>query len=237
MNKAFAKDTSLVREEIKQYELMISDGSHDVNPLFTPIKRLLDIARSGVQQSESAAREIKRYKTQLDEMNRSLELATRIDPLTGLANRRDIMEKLEQEHSRTQRHKRTYSLILVSIDNFKQINDRYGINCGDDVLFEVSCVLRDCVRNEDICSRWGGKEFLFLLPETPVNGAISVARKINTSLEMTEFKANKPGIRITASLGVCGFRAGESFIDTLRRVEEARLMAKEKGRNRYEVTV
>lgn len=235
MIKTFGKDAASIREEIKQYEQMISDGSHDVNPLHRPFKRLLELTRGGLKQTESAALEIKRLKTQLEEMNRSLELATHIDPLTGLANRRDIMMKVEQEHSRAQRHQRTYSLIHVDIDNFKRINDSYGINCGDDVLFEISCLLRECVRSEDICSRWSGEEFLFLLPETGIEGAVAVAQKITRSVEMTLFKANKPGIRVTASLGVCEYLPGQTFIDCLKRVEQALLLAKENGKNRYEI--
>lgn len=237
MRKSFEKNVPSVREEIKQYEQIIADGSHDVNPLYRPLSRLLELLRGSMQQNDSASVDIKRLKTQLEEMNRSLELATHIDPLTGLANRRDIMKKVEQEHSRAQRHQRTYSLILVDIDNFRRINENYGINCGDDVLFEISCVLRECVRSEDICSRWGGEEFLFLLPETGIDGAVSVARKINNSIEMTTFKVNRPGINVTASLGVCEYRPGESFTDCLKRVEQAMSLAKVNGRNRYEIAV
>ncbi|NVO00792.1 MAG: GGDEF domain-containing protein [Geobacteraceae bacterium] len=235
MSRSFGKDTSSIRQEIKLYEQMIADGSHDVNPLYPPLTRLIELLSGSIQHNDSAAIDIKRLKTQLEEMNRSLELATHIDPLTGLANRRDIMKKVEQEHSRAQRHQRTYSLILVDIDSFKRINESYGINCGDDVLFEISCVLRECVRSEDICSRWGGEEFLFLLPETGIDGAVSVARKINTSIEMTTFKVNRPGIKVTASLGVCEYKSGDSFIDSVKRVEQAMLLAKVNGRNRYEI--
>jgi diguanylate cyclase (GGDEF)-like protein len=168
-------------------------------------------------------------------MNRSLDLASRIDPMTRLANRRDIMEKIEQEHSRAYRHKRTFSIILVDVDDFKNINDTYGINVGDDVLVEISCVLRECVRSEDICARWGGEEFLFLLPETGIEGALSVAQKINQTVEMTEFKVNKPGIRTTVSLGVCNYVPGQTVIDCLNQVEKALLQAKHGGRNRWVV--
>lgn len=237
MIKSYGKEAALIKEEIKHYEQIISDGSHDVNPLYKPFIRLIELAKGGLRQTESATLEIKRLKTQLDEMNRSLELATHIDPLTGLANRRDIMKKVEQEHSRAQRHQRTYSIILVDIDNFKKINDLHGINCGDDVLFEVSCVLRECVRSEDICSRWGGEEFLFLLPETGIDGAVAVARKIHQSIEMTTFKVNRPGIRVTASLGVCEYHREQTFIDCLKRVEKALGSAKDKGKNQYEIAV
>ena len=96
MRKSFVKNAPAAREEIKLYEQIIADGSHDVNPLYRPLSRLLELLRGSMQHNDSASAEIKRLKTQLEEMNRSLELATHIDPLTGLANRRDIMRKVEQ---------------------------------------------------------------------------------------------------------------------------------------------
>lgn len=222
----------LTKEEMHHFELVINEGRGAGNPLIHEFSRLFELFQHVSQQAENSGRDVERLKTQLNEMNRSLDLATRIDPLTGLANRRDIMEKIEQEHSRAFRHKRTFSLILVDIDDFKLINEAYGMNVGDDVLYEVSCALRECVRSEDICSRWGGEEFLFLLPETGIEGALSVAQKINQTVEMTEFKVNKPGIRTTVSLGVCNFQHGQTVIDCLNRVEKALLQAKQNGKNR-----
>lgn len=226
------KEASALKEEMKRYELIIAGGDYDENPLLPGFSALLELAGESLYYAESAAQEIARLKTQLVEMSRSLDLASRIDPLTGLANRRDIMEKIEQEHSRAQRHQRTYSIIMVDVDDFRHVNDTYGMNYGDDVLFELSCLLRECVRSEDICSRWGGEEFLFLLPETGIEGALSVAHKINQSVSMTEFKVSKPGIRITVSLGVGEYVSGHTVNDSLKKVELALLQAKESGKNR-----
>jgi diguanylate cyclase len=235
MTRTGKKDASAIKEELSRFESVISGGNYDANPLLPEFRRLLELVKDSLKRADFSALEIERYKTQLVEMNRSLDLATRIDPLTGLANRRDIMGKIEQEHSRAQRHQRTYSIIMADIDDFKQVNDTHGINCGDDVLFELSCLLRECVRSEDVCSRWGGEEFLFLLPETGLDGALSVARKINQAVAMTEFKVNRPGIRITVSLGVAEYRAGQTVNDCLKKVEEALLHAKQTGKNRHVV--
>jgi diguanylate cyclase len=223
---------ALSKEEQRHYELVITVGKDMGNPLTHEFTRLYELFKRATKQAEDSRREIERLKTQLVEMSRSLDLASRIDPMTRLANRRDIMEKIEQEHSRAYRHKRTFSIILVDIDDFKNINDTYGIHIGDDVLVEISCVLRECVRSEDVCSRWGGEEFLFLLPETGIEGALAVAQKINQTVEMTEFKANKPGIRTTVSLGVCSYQPGQTVVDCLNRVEKALHMAKHNGKNR-----
>ena len=168
-------------------------------------------------------------------MDRSLDLATRIDPMTGLANRRDIMEKLERELSRSERHQRTFSVMLVDLDNFKRLNERYGYNDGDDVLVEVARVLMSCVRNEDVCARWGGEEFLFLLTETNIEGATILARKIRDSISMTEFKANRPGIRITASIGLCEYQVGQTIHECVTRADQALRKAKQAGKNRFVV--
>ncbi len=233
MTRTGKKDAAAIKEGLRRCEFIISVETYADNPLLPEFKTLLELARESVKHAEFAAQDIGRLKTQLVEMNRSLDLATRIDPLTGLANRRDIMEKIEQEHSRAQRHQRTYSIIMADIDDFKQVNDTHGINYGDDVLFELSCVLRECVRSEDFCARWGGEEFLFLLPETGIEGALAVAQKINQSVAMTEFKVSKPGIRITVSLGLCEYQVGQTIDECLKKVEQALLQAKETGKNRH----
>lgn len=235
MSRADRDFVALTGEELHHYELVIADGRFAGNPLLHDFRRLFELCRQAMQHTEAASHEIERLKTQLVEMTRSLDLATRIDPMTGLANRRDIMEKIEQEHSRAYRHQRTFSIILVDIDDFKQVNDKHGINIGDDVLVEVACVLRECVRNEDVCSRWGGEEFLFLLPETGLDGALAVAQKVRQSVGMTEFKVHRPGIRLTVSLGVCNYQPGQTVADCLKRAEMALLQAKQSGKNRYVV--
>lgn len=217
------------------FEQLLSDPRHDGNPLMMECRLLYEEYCTLKQRTRLLEKEKQSLKTLLGEMDRSLLLATRIDPMTGLANRRDIMEKMERELSRSERHQRTFAVILVDLDNFKQLNEKYGFNDGDDVLVEVARVLRGCVRNEDVCARWGGEEFLFLLTETNIEGALTLARKILESISMTEFKANRPGIRITASIGLCEHQAGETMYDCVGRAEKALRQAKEGGKNRFVV--
>jgi diguanylate cyclase (GGDEF)-like protein len=218
-----------------RFEQLISDHSHAGNPLMMEYRLLYDDYCALKHRDVLLEKENKSLKTLLGEMDRSLVLATRIDPMTGLANRRDIMEKMERELSRSERHQRTFAVMLVDLDNFKQLNDKYGFNDGDDVLVEVARVLRGCVRNEDVCARWGGEEFLFLLTETDIEGALTLAGKILESISMTEFKANRPGIRITASIGLCEYQAGETIHDCVSRADKALRQAKEGGKNRFAV--
>jgi diguanylate cyclase (GGDEF)-like protein len=185
---------------------------------------------------ELLTKEKNSLETQLSETGRSLDLSTRIDPMTGLANRRDIMEKLERELYRCERHQRKFSVMLVNLDDFKFVNDTYGYNHGDDVLVEAALVLKGCVRTEDVCARWGGDEFLMLLTETDIVGALILARRVLDSISMTEFKVNRPGIRVTASVGLCECQAaGQSVYDCISRVDQALRQAKQEGKNRLVV--
>jgi diguanylate cyclase len=217
------------------FDRLVSGGGHDSNPLMAEYRLLYDEYCALKQRVKQLDWEKNGLQTQLSEMDRSLDLATRIDPMTGLANRRDIMEKMERELSRSERHGRTFSVLLVDLDNFKQINEKYGFNIGDDVLVEVARVLMGCVRSEDVCARWGGEEFLVLLTETGIDGALTLARKILESILMTEFKAFHPGIHITASIGLCEYRAGQSISESISRVDQALRQAKQAGKNRFAV--
>jgi diguanylate cyclase len=220
-------------DEPCHFENIITGGQFAGNPLFPEFTRLYEEYKKIARKADDMTKENQRIKIQLVEMSRSLDLTTRIDVMTGLANRRDILGKIEQEFSRAHRHQRTFSVILADIDGFKRINDNYGFNAGDELLVEIANVLRGSVRSEDICARWGGEEFLFLLPETGIEGAESVAQKIHQSVSMTEFRVNKPGIRVTISLGVSEYNQGQTTFECIANVERALQMAKQSGKNRY----
>ena len=213
------------------FKQLVSEGGHDSNPLMIEYRLLYDEYCALKQRYLLLDKEKNGLITQLTEMNRSLDLATRVDVMTGLANRRDIMEKMERELSRSERHHRTFSVMLVDLDDFKQLNEKYGYNDGDDVLVEVARVLRGCARTEDVCARWGGAEFLFLLTETNLEGALTLARKVLDSISMTEFKANRPGIRITASIGLCEYQVGSTIHDCVTSSYQALRRAKQAGKN------
>ena len=216
-----------------RFEQLIADRHHADDALMVEFKQLSDQYKQLEIRAEKLAKENEQFKTELVNMVRSLELASRIDGMTGLANRRDIMEKIEREATRSHRHQHPFTILLVDIDDFKNVNDRHGYNSGDDVLVEISRVLRSCVRNEDVCARWGGEEFLILLPETTAESSLIVANKVLEAMAMTEFKANKPGIRVTVSVGVCENDPTQSVYDCISRVDQALQLAKKGGKNRH----
>jgi diguanylate cyclase (GGDEF)-like protein len=231
-NPSDAKDYP-VSSDVERFEKVIADIHNSDNILLEEFTHLSECYNMLRLQVNKLSAENEQLKTELVNMVRSLDLASRIDGMTGLANRRDIMEKIDREATRSQRHQRPFTILLINIDDFKKVNDTHGYNTGDDVLVEISRVLKSCVRNEDICARWGGEEFLILLPETAVENSLPVANKILEAMSRTEFKANKPGIHITVSIGVCEHIPAQTVQECIARVHQALLQAKRAGKNRY----
>lgn len=233
MKKTSNTKDCLANSDVERFEKVIADIHNADNKLLEEFTHLSECYKALQLQVNKLSSENEQLKTELVNMVRSLDLASRVDGMTGLANRRDIMEKIDREATRSQRHQRSFTILLVNIDDFKKVNDQHGYNSGDDVLVEVARVLRSCVRNEDICARWGGEEFLILLPETSVENSLPVANKVLEAVCMTEFKANKPGIHITVSIGVCEHDPAQSVHECISRVHQALLLAKRAGKNRY----
>ena len=223
----------LGNSDVERFEKVIADIHNADNKLLEEFTHLSECYKALRLQLNKVSNENEHLKTELVNMVRSLDLASRVDGMTGLANRRDIMEKIDREATRSQRHQHPFTILLINVDEFKKINDTYGYNSGDDVLVEISRVLRSCVRNEDICARWGGDEFLILLPETGTESSLQVANKVLEAMRMTEFKANKPGIHTTVSIGICEHNPSQSVQECIARVHQALLFAKKGGKNRY----
>ncbi|MHB9053763.1 MAG: diguanylate cyclase [Thermoleophilia bacterium] len=159
------------------------------------------------------------------------------DGLTRLYNHRHFYELLEQEFQRTRRFKTQLSMVMIDIDFFKQINDTYGHQVGDDILMEMSVVIRKQVRDVDILARYGGEEFAILLPQTGLQQARAVAERIRLAVETNEFKIPDGVIRMTISLGITSYP--ECRIDNqtelVQTADAAMYEAKKAGKNRVEV--
>nr|WP_320146610.1 diguanylate cyclase [uncultured Anaeromusa sp.] len=161
-----------------------------------------------------------------------LEEAVATDPLTGLYNRRKFDELLQREMERMRRFGKTATIILGDIDYFKEVNDQYGHLVGDEILRLVSRVLAKGLRRVDTIARWGGEEFIFLLPETDGTGAFKVAEKLRLLVQNQE---NSYGALLSMSFGVAEYRQEEDADSWLRRVDAALYQAKRQGRNRVEI--
>lgn len=162
-----------------------------------------------------------------------LEYYSMHDPLTGLYNRRYFNQMLEYEIGRSERHKHEFSLLLIDLDDFKDINDSYGHPMGDETLRRVGEVLQEHVRKGDLATRIGGDEFMLLLPETPQKGGITVAQALGKALREREFALpDGRTFHLTISIGVATFPGdGASTDDLLASVDVAVYRAKDLGKD------
>jgi len=127
------------------------------------------------------------------------------DPLTGLFNRCYFEEKLHQEFERSRRYNRPFSIAIVDIDDFKQVNDMYGHDVGDNVLKKIGAVLMEKTRKSDMQIRYGGEEFVLVLPEIGIKGALQVGNKICREIRKLIFTTPVSVFSVTASIGVASF--------------------------------
>ncbi|MDZ7842902.1 MAG: diguanylate cyclase [Gammaproteobacteria bacterium] len=151
------------------------------------------------------------------------------DPLTEVFNRYAFQERLEEEMRRAKRYGGAFSLIMFDLDHFKAVNDGYGHDVGDEVLRRVASLAGEELRDGDLLARWGGEEFMILLPETDPESARLVAERIRARIARTDLEGAP---RVTVSLGIAGSIAGEPHEELIRRVDRALYQAKEAGRNR-----
>lgn len=155
------------------------------------------------------------------------------DDLTQLYNSRYFYKKLEEEIDRLIRYKQPMSLLLIDIDDFKKINDRYGHLAGDKVLKLVGKIIRNFLRKTDTPYRYGGEEFAVLLPGTEVEAAINVAERIRKGFETEDFALiTNERVNISVSIGATQFKTGEELGSLIKRADDALYAAKQNGKNR-----
>ncbi len=198
-------------------------GAHDY------VKKPFDIAELSARVE--AALRMKSETDFLAHDNQRLAEEAANDELTGLPNRRHLDDTLERQVAVTQRSGRPFSVVMVDIDRFKQINDEFGHDVGDDVLRAVARRLRQRARTADVVGRWGGEEFMVVLPATDLGGGGVLAEDLRTSL--TERPLDTPGasVRVTASFGVAQYDPSETLENVVARADAALYEAKDTGRN------
>ncbi len=159
------------------------------------------------------------------------EMAVR-DELTGVFNRRHLMDVLAQEKARSDRKNYTFSVCFVDLDFFKKVNDRFGHSAGDDVLRNFAKIAQDVVREVDCVARIGGEEFVLVLAGTADVDSISCAERLAEGLKTMKVAHAEPHYRITASVGITEYHEGEDIRQTLERADKALYEAKRTGRNK-----
>lgn len=176
------------------------------------------------------------YLTMVTSANRKLRRMATTDSLTGLFNRRHMTSLAEKELARFQRSGHPVAFLVLDIDHFKSINDQYGHEAGDRVLEEVAGIIRAQLRTQDLIARWGGEEFLAVLPDTGLNCAQASAERMRGALLAHDWRSpDGERIDITISAGVSEFRQGDSLNSAISRADRALYRSKELGRNRVEL--
>lgn len=191
---------------------------------------------TGIQRRLTLTGQLQKVRGDLEESNTALratlaaaEMLAARDQLTGLCNRRNFDQRLEGTIARTARHGDIFSLLMIDIDHFKNINDYYGHSVGDEVLRRFGEVLTARLRQNDVAARWGGEEFVVLADGANLDNARMLAEQIRESVATTTFS---PVPRVTVSVGIADYQEGETGDDLLRRADKALYGAKRNGRNR-----
>jgi len=198
--------------------------------LLARVKTRLDLKRSQ-EALKSAYQKLKATNEKLLKSQEKLEMVARTDTLTKLSNRFDIIEKMENEKIRFERSQKPFSFILCDIDNFKLFNDQYGHDCGDFVLVSLAERIRSRVRKQDGVSRWGGEEFLLLLPETDLEGGRILAESLKETVSSNCYEYDEHKLEITMTFGVSSFSQVENIEQCIKMADSALYKGKSLGKN------
>ena len=210
---------------------------HDLRPLYPQADSVLATLRhiNTVGASLLLAGVSYAQALLVKESSDALRQIASTDLLTGLLNRRSFSEIVERETARSRRGGHPLTLVLGDIDFFKRINDSYGHAAGDHVLLNVSNLLQGAVRDYDCVARWGGEEFVVLLPDTDITLAAHIVERLRELVATSNQSFEGQTIPITMTFGVTQFVAGENWHAIVARADEALYRGKTEGRNRVEV--
>jgi len=221
-------------QSLEQAKRILEDPSFSGDPLREHYQVLADAYGRVLRTFMKTIRISDGYQLRLKQLNAALDEAVRTDYLTGLLNRRAFFELIKTEASRSRRHERSLCILMADIDRFKLVNDNWGHDTGDRALGEAARIFSTSLRSEDLKVRWGGEEFLALLPETGLDGAAAAAEKLRAMFEATAINAGGRSILLTMSVGVAE-GAAEDPDAVIRAADLALLEAKRTGRNKVVV--
>ena len=171
----------------------------------------------------------KAMECELKEANKRLKYLVNTDELTGAYNKRFMIKKVSEEIERCQRTKNAFSLIMLDVDDFKSINDTYGHNMGDSVLKKFVERIDSRIRKTDFLCRWGGDEFIVLLPDTDLDGAVELAQDIKEEFAANEFDTVG---ELTSSIGVSSYSEGDTLDTLIKKVDDLMYTSKKAGKSR-----
>lgn len=176
--------------------------------------------------------ELKFTRDELKKALIELEKLATTDDLTGISNRRNFATLAEREFNLSKRKERFFVLLILDIDYFKYVNDKYGHLAGDKVIQLVAKKCVNCLRDEDLCARWGGEEFIIFLSETSLRDGVIVANRLRQKIEEEEIEFEATSIKVTISVGVAMYDCEDDNVNqVILRADKALYLAKERGRN------
>jgi len=220
-----------IREQdylIEAFEKGVADTiTHPLNPA-----EILARVRTHLELQQTQ-KQLKRLVKEREKLTNLLRKLASTDPLTGLWNRRHLLTIGFQEFNRACRYKRSLSVLIVDMDNFKKINDEYGHTMGDEILKGVAKSIVGSLREADYCGRFGGEEFVTLLPETDSAGAMRVAERLRQGVEQITIGIGEEQVQMTVTVGVASYQLDDSSIEVIiQRANQALYHAKSQGYNR-----
>jgi diguanylate cyclase len=218
----------LITTRLEEIAQQINEHKQEEDQQHTKTQNQLKNMNSKIQVMESESKDL-RGKLQI-----ARDKALR-DQLTGLPNRRAYEEQLSTEVARWQRYKTPLTMIIWDVDHFKKINDNYGHKAGDKTLLLISSLLTKNCRQTDFVARFGGEEFVMLLPDTSKESGFIMAEKIRTIIEKSGFNAGGKAISVTISCGITQYLDTDSFDSLFERADQGLYSAKNKGRNQCAV--
>ncbi len=215
-------------------KLLQSGESNIAGVLHGLIKHTEQMRSSNVKLQAALEHHAREAETLRRELQVARQEAT-TDPLTGLPNRTGFDAAAARVFAEMDDYEHPVCLLLVDIDNFKLINDQYGHLFGDKVIKIVADILRKCIKGKDTAARFGGEEFMVLLPDTPLVGARALAESVRSAIERARIRRTANGEtigNITLSAGIASLHDGETLISLIERADRAMYRAKQQGRNR-----
>lgn len=196
-------DLKLSRDELKEKNIQLTKKNEEIIKMYTKLKLMME----------------------------TVEQMSITDYLTNLYNRRYIIDRITKEIARFKRLKKDFCLIVCDVDNFKFINDTYGHDHGDKVLQSIAFVLNDSIREVDMVARWGGEEFMLLLPETSIDGANILAERLRLSIQSNKVVVNDTTLSVTITLGICSYNGRDQMDEFVCKADTAMYQGKKSGRN------
>jgi diguanylate cyclase len=223
-------------KRIQTYALQIR-GSSDIGDIIAILDQALGQTRAlhTADEVAIARRQVVTAEKRIEQLKSELELVNKLvreDPLTGALNRRGLDDALVREAARAERSGTSLCIALIDIDNFKKINDSCGHQVGDIVLLHLVAIIKETIRTNDLIGRYGGEEFLLLLPDSRIDEATAVTARLQRELAGKPVTWGNRELLVTFSAGVAVRRAGESEAGLINRADQALYEAKRVGKDR-----